>query len=158
MSDNPSFECVASLNANDELIKIAFASSDGETVNQHFGSSQGFEVYGISDKEAIRIASKQFPKEKKDGNEDKLKPKMTWLVGCDLVYCGSIGGSATKQLIALGAHPAVIKGGPEIEEIVEELQQELQGELSPMLQRIVQLKKPRNDDRFDSMNDEGWDE
>lgn len=158
MSDNLDFDCVASLNANDQLLKVAFASSDGETVNQHFGSSRGFYVYGISDKEKILITSKEFPKEKKDGNEDKLKPKLTWLVGCDLVYCGSVGGSATKQLIALGAHPAVVKGGPEIEEIIEELQAELNGTPSPMLDRIIQQKKPRNDDRFDAMTEEGWDE
>ena len=158
MSLNLEFDCVASVDANEQLLKVAFASSDGETVNQHFGSAQGFVVYGISDKEKVLIASKDFPKEKKDGNEDKLKPKLSWLVGCDLVYCGSVGGSATKQLIALGAHPAVVKGGPEIEEIIEELQKELNGSPSPMLERIIQQKKPRNDDRFEAMDDEGWDE
>ena len=160
MSEIIEFDCVASVTTNtknDDLIKVAFASSDGETVNQHFGSSQGFVVYGISDKEKILLATKRFAKEKKDGNEDKLKPKLTWLVGSDIVYCGSVGGSATTQLIALGAHPAVVKGGPDIEEIIEELQEELSGDVSPMLERIIQQKKPRNDDRFDTMDDEGWD-
>jgi nitrogen fixation protein NifX len=158
MSENPGFDCVASTNIDEQFLKVAFASSDGETVNQHFGSSQGFVVYGISDNEKVFMTSKDFPKEKKDGNEDKLKPKLKWLVGSDIVYCGSIGGSATKQLVALGAHPAVVKGGPDIEEIIEELQAELSGTPSPMLERIIQLKKPRNEDRFDTMDDEGWDE
>lgn len=158
MSENTSFDCVASVDASDQLLKVAFASSDGESVNQHFGSSQGFFVYGIGPDETKLLTSKLFPKEKKDGNEDKLKPKLSWLVGCDMIYCGSIGGSATKQLMALGAHPAVVKGGPDIEEIIEELQAELSGNMSPTLERIIQQKKPRDDNRFDSMDDEGWDE
>lgn len=158
MPESINFECVEALNVDPKLLKVAFASSDGESVNQHFGSARGFYVYGINGEKQELIASIEFAKEKKDGNEDKLKPKLKWLVGCDLVYCGSIGGSATKQLVALGAHPAVVKGGPEIEEIIEELRAELNGTLSPMLERIIQQKKPRNEERFDTMDDEGWDE
>jgi len=158
MNENVEFDCVNSINTGEDLLKVAFASSDDETVNQHFGSSQGFVVYGISGSEKVRLASKSFPKEKKDGNEDKLKPKLAWLVGSDLVYCGSVGGSATKQLIALGAHPAVVKGGPEIDEIIETLQDELNNTLSPMLERIVKQKKPRSEDRFSDMENEKWNE
>jgi nitrogen fixation protein NifX len=158
MSELAEVNSVADVTANENLLKVAFASSDGECVNQHFGSSQGFHVFGISGGEATLLAIKTFPKEKKDGNEDKLKPKLTWLHGCDLVYCGSVGGSATKQLVMLGAHPIVVKGGPEIEEIIEELQQELNGKLSPMLERVIRQKAGKSDNRFDEMEDEGWDE
>jgi nitrogen fixation protein NifX len=158
MSELAEVNSVADVGAEESILMVAFASSDGECVNQHFGSSQGFHVYGVTANEATLMATKSFPKEKKDGNEDKLKPKMTWLHGCDLVYCGSIGGSATKQLIMLGVHPIVVKGGPEFEEIIEELQGELNGELSPMLERVVRQKTGKSDNRFDEMADEGWDE
>jgi nitrogen fixation protein NifX len=147
---------VADVGADDGLLMVAFATSDGECVNQHFGSSQGFHVFGITGDRATLMATKAFAKEKKDGNEDKLKPKLAWLHGCDLVYCGSVGGSATKQLISLGAHPIQVKGGPEIEEIIEELQEELNGEMSPMLERVINAKTVKDDDRFDAMEDEGW--
>lgn len=149
---------VADAVADESMLIVAFASSDGECVNQHFGSSRGFHVYGITGSEAKLLATKEFAKEKKDGNEDKLKPKMAWLHGCDLVYCGSVGGSATKQLISLGTHPVVVKGGPEIEELIEEIQEELNGTLSPMLDRIIKQKQGKADDRFDDMEDEGWSE
>ena len=149
---------VADVEADKSLLMVAFASSDGECVNQHFGSSQGFQVYGVTATDATLMATKSFPKEKKDGNEDKLKPKLAWLHGSDLVYCGSIGGSATKQLVMLGVHPIVVKGGPEFEEIIEELQQELKGELSPMLERVIRQKTGKGENRFDEMEDEGWDE
>lgn len=149
-------DSVADVGADDNTLVVAFATSDGECVNQHFGSSQGFHVFGVTGSTATLLATKVFPKEKKDGNEDKLKPKLAWLHGSDLVYCGSVGGSATKQLISLGAHPIQVKGGPDIEEIIEELQSELNGELSPMLERVLKSKSVKSDDRFDAMEDEGW--
>lgn len=149
---------VAEIDRDENLLMVAFASSDGECVNQHFGSSQGFTVFGVSATEAILLGRISFPKEKKDGNEDKLKPKLAWLHGSDLVYVGSIGGSATKQLIMLGIHPIVVKAGPEFDEIIEELQQELNGTPSPMLERVMKQKTMKSDNRFDDMEDEGWEE
>lgn len=149
---------VADLGVDENLLVVAFASSDGECVNQHFGSSQGFEVFTVTGSEAAHLTTKTFAKEKKDGNEDKLKPKLAFLHGCDLVYVGSVGGSATKQLLALGAHPIEVKGGPEIEELIEELQAELNGTPSPMLERVLKGKQGKDDDRFSAMEDEGWDE
>ena len=157
MSELAEVNSVADVVADENLLMVAFATSDGECVNQHFGSAQGFHVFGISAEEATLLATKSFPKEKKDGNEDKLKPKLAWLHGCDLVYCGSVGGSATKQLVMLGAHPIVVKGGPDIEEIIEELQGELNGDLSPMLERVIRQKSGKSENRFDNMEDEGWD-
>ena len=87
-----------------------------------------------------------------------MKPKLAWLHGCDLVYCGSVGGSATKQLIMLGANPIVVKGGPDIEEIIGELQEELNGTPSPMLERVLRQKTSKSDSRFDEMENEGWEE
>lgn len=158
MSETVAVASVADVSADENTLMVAFASSDGECVNQHFGSAQGFYVYGITGSEANLLADISFPREKKDGNEDKLKPKLAWLHGADIVYVGSIGGSATKQLVMLGVHPVVVKGGPEFEEIIGELQQELNGTMSPMLQRVVKQKSGKSDDRFDAMEDEGWDE
>ena len=158
MSELAEVDCVADAASDENLLRVGFATSDGECINQHFGSARGFHVYTVSGDGAALLATKSFPKEKKDGNEDKLKPKLSWLVGCDIVYCGSVGGSATKQLISLGVHPIVVKGGPDIEEVIEELQGELNGTLSPMLERVMRQKAPKNDERFAEMEDLGWDE
>ena len=158
MSELAEVDSVADLGADERLLVVAFATSDGECVNQHFGSSLGFHAFGIQGDEVSLLATKKFPKEKKDGNEDKLKPKLAWLHGCDLVYCGSVGGSATKQLIMLGVHPIVVKEGPDIEDIIQEIQAELNGTPSPMLERVIRQKTSKSDDRFDEMEGEGWDE
>ncbi|MDD4915935.1 MAG: NifB/NifX family molybdenum-iron cluster-binding protein [Methylococcales bacterium] len=149
---------VAELEVDVNKLIVAFASSDGEIVNQHFGSSLGFHVYGIDGGTATPLAVKSFGKEQRDGNEDKLKPKLAWLTGCDMVYCGSVGGSATNELIKLGAHPVIVKGGPDIEEIITELQQEMTGAMSPLLERIFKQKSGKDNSRFEEMAAEEWDE
>jgi nitrogen fixation protein NifX len=158
MSEIKTVDSVSDLGSDAKTLMVAFATSDGECVNQHFGSSRGFHVYNIGKDAATLLATKEFPKEKKDGNEDKLKPKLSFLNGSDVVYVGSIGGSATKQLLMLGVHPVVVKGGPELEELIEELQQELNGELSPMIDRVFKQKTEKSDSRFDEMDEEGWEE
>lgn len=158
MSQLANVNSVAELEVEVNKLIVAFASSDGEIVNQHFGSSLGFHVYGIDGSTATPLAAKSFGKEQRDGNEDKLKPKLAWLTGCDMVYCGSVGGTATNELIRLGAHPVIVKGGPDIEEIITELQQEITGAMSPLLERIIKQKTGKDKSRFDEMADEKWDE
>lgn len=157
MSQLAEVNSVAELDVDENMLIVAFASSDGEIVNQHFGSSLGFHVYAVDGNTATPLTVKMFGKEKRDGNEDKLKPKLAWLTGCDLVYCGSAGGSATNQLIKLGVYPVVVKEGPELEEIITELQQEITGTMSPMLERIFKQKARKDESRFDEMADEEWD-
>ena len=153
-----SVECVADAIDNDQAVIVAFASQDGDIVDQHFGSAQAFYTWAITADSAELIASRDFGYEKKDGNEDKLKPKMAWLVGADVVYCGSIGGSATRQLVTLGINPIKVKGGPDVEELVESLQAQLTCD-SPefWLANILSRKRRAGDERFDRMDDEGWD-
>lgn len=153
-----SVDSVIQLNVPNDDLKVAFASLEGDCVDQHFGSAQGFFVYQVNNKSAELLTQKLFKKEKQDGNEDKLKPKLSWLHGCDIVYCGSIGGSATRQLLSLGITPIQVKEGPDLEELLEDIQNQLNGEVSPQLQRIINAKAPKQDNRFSEMLDEGWDE
>jgi nitrogen fixation protein NifX len=158
MSQLAEVNSVAELEVDENKLIVAFASSDGEIVNQHFGSSLEFHVYAIDGSTAKPLAAKSFGKEQRDGNEDKLKPKLAWLTGCDMVYCGSVGGSATNELLKLGAYPVTVKEGPDIADIITELQQEITGVMSPMLERIFQQKTGKDENRFDKMAAEQWDE
>lgn len=144
--------------AADELA-VAFASMDGDMIDQHFGSARAFWLYIISASRADLVSCIRFGQEKMDGNEDKLKPKLAWLVGADIVYCGSVGGSASRQLIALGVNPLKVTGGPDLEELIEDLQAQLTGTPEPWLANILRRKgADTSASRFDDMEDEGWDE
>lgn len=154
-----SFDCVADAVDTDSNLIVAFASLEGDMVDQHFGSAQAFFVYDVCGDEANLIASKNFGYEKKDGNEDKLKPKLSWLVGSDIVYCGSIGGSATRQLVSLGITPMKVSGGPDVDELIESLQAQLNSEPEFWLSNILKQKQKadQGEGRFDFAEDESWD-
>ncbi|GGB94334.1 hypothetical protein GCM10011352_20490 [Marinobacterium zhoushanense] len=159
MKAEVAFECVADAITNDQALIVAFASQEGDMVDQHFGSAQAFYVWAVTADSAELIASQDFGYEKKDGNEDKLKPKMRFLVGADVVYCGSIGGSATRQLVTLGINPIQVKGGPDVEELLEDLQLQLNSEEPEFwLANIIKRKRSGGESRFDDMEGEGWDE
>lgn len=137
---------------------VAFASLEGDMVDQHFGSAQGFYVFDVHPNSAKLITSRPFAREAKDGNEDKLKPKLKWLVGCDIVYCGSIGGSATKQLVSLGITPKKVTGGPDVDELIEDLQSQLNDEPEFWLANILKQKHKASSGaaRFAEAEEEDW--
>ena len=151
--------CVADAVEGDSSLIVAFASQEGDMVDQHFGSAQAFYVYKVSVEDKDLITSQHFGYEKKDGNEDKLKPKLTWLQGSDVVYCGSIGGSATRQLVTLGITPIQVKGGPDIDELLDSLQTQLRGVPEFWLANILKKKQKQaaGEERFDIDDDESWD-
>ena len=151
--------CVADAVEGDSSLIVAFASQEGDMVDQHFGSAQAFYVYKVSVEDKDLITSQHFGYEKKDGNEDKLKPKLAWLQGSDVVYCGSIGGSATRQLVTLGITPIQVKGGPDIDELLDSLQTQLRGVPEFWLANILKKKQKQaaGEERFDIDDDESWD-
>ena len=73
------------------LLKVAFASSDRRTVDQHFGSSRSFVFYGIDPERAELQSVVEFGELDQDGNEDKLAAKLELLDGCIAVYCRACG-------------------------------------------------------------------
>ena len=154
-----SISCAADIAVDDNTLLVAFASEDGDMVDQHFGSALAFYLYAINADHAELVASRHFGHEKKDGNEDKLKPKLAWLVGADVIYCGSIGGSATRQLVSLGVNPIKVDGGPDLEELIAGIQAQLNGTPEFWLANIVKRKQQKaGDERFAAMAEEGWDE
>lgn len=141
-------ESVAEIASDPSDLLVAFASSDGDMVDEHFGSAAAFYLYKLTASGAEFIAEQRFGQEKKDGNEDKLKPKLAWLVGCDLIYCGSIGGSATRQLLALDVSPMQVAEGPDVADLMAVLQQQLAGTPERWLENILKRKAKRGSGGF----------
>ncbi|GAB6141571.1 nitrogen fixation protein NifX [Methylosoma difficile] len=139
-------------------LKIAFATTDMETVNQHFGSAKSFAVYAVDMEEAHMLEAAEFGVLNQDGNEDKLSVKMDLLDGCAAVYCQAVGGSAINQLIARGIQPVKVHEGSKIKDLIFDLQNEMKAGPSSWLAKAINQNKGSDPDRFNKMADEGWDE
>ena len=80
-----------------------------------------------------------------------LRCRLSFL--CRRLCCRS---AQNQQLIALGITPVEVKGGPDVEDLVAELYGEMSGEPGVMLKRVLMQKAPKEDSRFDEMDDEEW--
>lgn len=148
-------------NDDGSLLKVAFASSDREKVDQHFGSSRSFVIYGVSADQQQLLSVVEFGDLAQDGNEDKLVSKLDLLEGCVAVYCRACGASAVQQLMAKNIQPVKVSEDAKISELLEALQAELRegpASSSWLAKAVRQLNKAKDASRFDLMAAEGWNE
>ncbi len=142
----------------DTALKVAFATTDMETVNQHFGSAKSFALYAVDMDNSELLEVAQFGELSQDGNEDKLSIKIELLSGCAAVYCQAIGGSAINQLVLKNIQPVKVHDGSKIKDLITDLQNEIKAGPSNWVAKALSQNKETDPDRFSKMADEGWDE
>jgi len=142
----------------DTALKLAFASTDMKTVNQHFGSAKSLVVYAVDPEQVRMLEVFQFGELAQDGNENKLADKINVLDGCVAIYSQAIGASAVGQLKTRGVHPVKVSAGAEISDLLESLQDELRAGPSAWLAAAIKSQMPVDPGRFDQMESEGWEE
>ncbi|HOV05590.1 MAG TPA: NifB/NifX family molybdenum-iron cluster-binding protein [Kaistiaceae bacterium] len=140
----------------DRALKVAFATSDQRSIDQHFGSSVGFAIYLVTIDEARLSEVVAFAAAAEDGNEDKLAARIAALAGCAAVYCRAVGASAIAQLKQAGVQPLKVAPGTPIKAQIGLLQGELRD--GPAFWVLKALDGARAPGRFDDMELEGWDE
>jgi nitrogen fixation protein NifX len=50
------------------MLKVAFATDDRVSVNQHFGASVGFAIFALDGERARLVSVAEFAEESMDGN------------------------------------------------------------------------------------------
>ena len=116
-------------------MKIAFATSNRVSVDQHFGASTGFAIYGIDETRTRLIELVEFPEGTVDSSVGSGKPaqagdgtshnrlveKIAALDGCAAVYCLAVGGAAVRQLLARGIQPMRLDDAMPIDALLDDL-------------------------------------
>lgn len=145
--------------SSNTAVQVAFATGDMQHVDQHFGAAESFAVYTIDTQDARLIEATQFGRLAMDGNEDKLAAKIAALEGCIAVYCQAVGSSAVNQLRAKGIQPVKVEPGAKVTDLILALQEELRAGPTSWLARALEARQPpRDEQRFDAMESEGWNE
>jgi nitrogen fixation protein NifX len=143
-------------NRVETALKVAFATSDGKLVNQHFGSARGFAMYAVTLEQSTLLEVAEFEQHAQDGNEDKLGAKLALLEGCAAVYSQAIGASAIRQLLARNIQPVKVSEASEIADLLVALQDELKAGPSTWLAKAIQRQHGWDQHKFDDMEAEGW--
>jgi nitrogen fixation protein NifX len=122
---------------------IAFASSDGVSVNQHFGWSKSFELYRVTVDGGEFIKTLDSSQDAIEDEHEKLAYKISTIKEADILYCSQIGPTASKMVLASKIHPMRSGENDRIDETIVKLQELLLGNPPPWLLRIVHTTKDK---------------
>ncbi|MDH3359596.1 MAG: hypothetical protein OEL55_01885 [Desulfobulbaceae bacterium] len=96
-------------------MKIAIVSTDGSTVNDHFGKAERFLIYESDGAPPVFIEERAV-KSYSSGNKDhpfdqsRFDNVLAALSGCEKVYCNKIGNKPTEELNKAGIKPIIYEG------------------------------------------------
>ena len=77
-------------------MKVAFTSSTGEMIDQHFGMSDSFRIWEVGPEEAHFLETVQVGNTGED-EEDRIASRVALLGDCSIVYTMQIGGPAAAD-------------------------------------------------------------
>nr|WP_321238559.1 NifB/NifX family molybdenum-iron cluster-binding protein [uncultured Tolumonas sp.] len=166
------------------MLKVAFASSDGEHVDQHFGASEQLMIFEIQPGMADLLDVGHFEqatmkgehKDKVPGyedgeplaveaepeledqpallTEDKVIAKIGFVGECAAVYAASIGTSSIRRLMNAGIQPVIVDYGHEVVDLLNEVSFAL---VHGGLSWVDRAKaKNKSPDRFTSLENKSW--
>src|SRR3972149_4293696 len=102
-------------------MKVAFATTDGITVDEHFGRAGKFAVYGI-DKDGYSMSGlREFAEGRDEAvegtkgmgplHEGRVQSKVEALSDCRIIYLNEIGGPSAARLSGRGIMPVKVREG-----------------------------------------------
>ncbi len=134
------------------LLKVAFASADMKTVDQHFGSCQSLLVYGVQQDGYELLQAAEF--QVVDGHvAAKLTSRIEVIQDCFAVYCNAVGEAVFRQLMAAGIRAIRVEPGTSISSLIQSLQEQWP-------QRVPHKQKHTEsaETLIDALEEAGWDE
>ncbi|BCS55735.1 nitrogen fixation protein NifX [Geobacter sp. SVR] len=117
-------------------MKIAFTTSNGETIDMHFGQSGSFHIWEVGPDEARFLKTVSVDEHGGD-EEDRIAARANLLSECAIVYTMQIGGPAAAKLVALKIHPMKTNTEVSLRETVERFQEVLRGNPPPWLRKAM---------------------
>ena len=117
-------------------MKIAFTSSTGEMIDQHFGQTESFLIWEVGPYEAHYLEALKVGAHGGD-EEDRIAARAKILSECAIVYTMQIGGPAAAKLVAQKIHPMKTNSEVSLKETVERFQEVLRGNPPPWLRKAM---------------------
>jgi nitrogen fixation protein NifX len=119
-------------------MRIAFTSSDGVTVDQHFGQASEYCIWEVGPDRA-EFLTRVSPLITEGDEEDRTTARANAVAECAIVYTVQIGGPAAAKLVQRKIHPMKTGAEVPIAEAVGKLQQVLMGAPPPWLRKAMGL-------------------
>ena len=117
-------------------MKIAFTTSTGETIDQHFGQCHSFHIWEVGPEQAAFLETVNVGEHGSD-EEDRIAARAKVLSDCAIVYTMQIGGPAAAKLVAHKIHPMKTNSEVSLKVTVERFQEVLRGNPPPWLRKAM---------------------
>jgi nitrogen fixation protein NifX len=131
-------------------MKVAFATTDGKNVDEHFGRCGTFAIYDMTEGGHHFVEMRKFAEgmdkavtDTKDVgplHDSAVQAKVDRLADCKLIYLTEIGGPSAARLVKKGIMPMKVKEVILIEHALEQLGETIKKSPPPWLRKA--LSKP----------------
>ena len=128
-------------------MKVAFATTNGVSVDEHFGRAGTFAVYDLNGQGYRFLEMRKFAEgrdtavEETKGmgrtHDDLVEKKVNKLADCKIIYLTEIGGPSASRLIKKGIMPVKVKEIVSIEESLKRLFETIRTSPPPWLQKAL---------------------
>ncbi len=129
-------------------MKVAFATTDGARVDEHFGRAAKFAIYEFTKDSFKSLGERIFSDEGRDAAVEGTKglgaehdaaaaAKVEKLADCSIIYITSIGGPSAARLGRKGIMPVKVKEGTAILDSAEALMRTIKKSPPPWLKKLL---------------------
>jgi len=129
-------------------MKVAFATTDGNNVDEHFGRAGMFAVYEFTESGFRFVELRKFAEgmdksvvDTRDMgplHDDAVQGKIDRLADCKLIYLTEIGGPSAARLVKKGIMPMKVKEPVPIEAALNQLGETIRKSPPPWLRKAMQ--------------------
>jgi nitrogen fixation protein NifX len=129
------------------MLKVAFATTDGVQVDEHFGRAGMFAVYEFGEQGYRFVEMRKFAEgrdsaiEETKGagqvHDDLVRKKVDALGDCRIIYIAEIGGPSAARLVKKGVMPVKVKEKVTIEESLQRLSETIKKSPPPWLKKAI---------------------
>lgn len=123
-------------------MRVAFTSTDGRTIDEHFGTAGTFWIWEVGPESAAPVGPVS-PLASGDDEEDRIAARASAVADCAIVYTVRIGGPAAAKLVARRIHPMKTGEVLGIDRAIAQLQGVLRGTPPPWLRKAMGLSPAR---------------
>ena len=139
----------------EEILNIAFATSNQTHLDEHFGSCRQLSIYSLSPNSREHLKTIEFvPRE--GHNQQKINDRLAALQDCFAVYCLACGNPVRQQLLAQGTRVVIRSEAQLIDNLLSQIQANWPGKIA--LRQKRQTTRKQNADYLSELADSEWDE
>ncbi len=128
-------------------MKVAFATTDGINVDEHFGRAGMFAIYELTIDDYSFIENRKFAdgrdieiestKGMGEVHDERVQKKVEALSDCKIVYLTEIGGPSAARLVKKGLMPIKVKEIVTIQDSLEKLRETIKKSPPPWIKKAM---------------------